>query len=249
MSDPAVALVTGAGSGIGRAIARRLADEYAVVVNDVDAEAATETAVEIEQDGGDATAIEADVADHDAVDDLVDRTLDAYGRIDLLVNNAGIETVYPFTDLPEAEWDRVHDVNLKGQFLLSQRVANEMIDRDVAGDIVNVSSVHDVLPRTEKIHYDTAKAGVLMLTKDMALELAEHGISVNCVAPGAIETPMNAELLDDPDEIERMNERIPWGRMGKPEEIADAVAFLASQDATYVTGSRLCVDGGLSLDP
>jgi glucose 1-dehydrogenase len=248
MTD-AVALVTGAGRGIGRAIACRLADDHAVVVDDVDETAAADTADAIRDDGGTATAVEADVADADAVDALVDATLGAYGRIDVLVNNAGIETVHPFTDLPEAEWDRVHDVNLKGQFLLSQRVANEMIARDVAGDIVNVASVHDRLPRTDKIHYDTAKAGVLMLTKDMALELAEHGISVNCVSPGAIETPMNAGILDDPEEVERMNERIPWGRMGKPEEIADAVAFLASQQASYVTGSRLCVDGGLSLDP
>ena len=243
------ALVTGAGGGIGRGIALELADDYAVAVNDIDEESARETAAEIRDDGGEAVAVPGDVADREAVEGFVEAAIDELGPIEVLVNNAGIETVYPFVDLPEADFDRVLDVNLKGQFLLSQAVVERMIADGIEGAVVNVSSYHDTVPRTQKIHYDVSKAGVKMLTKDMALELAEHGINVNCVAPGVIESPMNAEILASEERREAMDERVPWGRMGTPEDVARVVAFLVSDAASYLTGVRIPVDGGLRLDP
>lgn len=243
-----VAIVSGAGRGIGRGIANELADDYTVAVNDVDIETARETVAEIAADGGDALAVPGDVSDGEDVAEVVAKAAEA-GQIEALVNNAGVETVSPTVDLPEAEWDRVLDVNLKGPFLLSQAVANHMLEAGIAGDIVNVSSYHDTVPRTEKAHYDASKAGLAMLTKDMALELADHGITVNCVAPGIVESPMNAEILDDPERTEAMHERVPLGRMGRPDDVADVVSFLLSDAAEYLTGVRIPVDGGLRLDP
>lgn len=243
------AFVSGAGQGIGRATARRLAKTYAVAVNDIDAASAQNTVEKIQDEGGRAIAVPGDVSDSETVRDVVETTIDELGSIEVLVNNAAVETVYPFIELPEEEWDRVLDINLKGQFLLGQTIANHMIDEQIEGNIVNVSSYHDTVPRTEKIHYDTSKAGVHMLTKDMALELADYRISVNCIAPGIVETPMNAEILDDPERVKAMNERVPWGRMAKPEDVARVVEFLASDSARYLTGVRIPVDGGLRLDP
>lgn len=243
------ALVTGAGQGIGREIAMRLADDYAVAVNDVDAEGAETTVDRIRSDGNTAIPVVGDVSDSTVVEEIVDRTVAELGPIEVLVNNAAIETVHPVTELPEDDWDRVHEVNLKSQFLLGQRVANHMIAEGIEGNIVNVSSYHDTVPRTEKIHYDTSKAGIHMLTKDMALELAEHRIAVNCVAPGIVETPMNAEILSDPDQVRAMEERVPWGRMASPADVANVVEFLTSESAAYLTGVRIPVDGGLRLDP
>ncbi|GAA1320040.1 SDR family oxidoreductase [Streptomyces sanglieri] len=244
-----VALISGAGGGIGKGIAMRLAESYAIAVNDIDEDAANETAENIRQDGGTARAIPGDVSDSKEVEEMVAETVDQLGQIEVLVNNAAIETVYPFTELPESEWDRVLDVNLKGQFLLGQTVAKHMIDENIQGNIINISSYHDTVPRTEKIHYDTSKAGVHMLTKDMALELADHQIGVNCIAPGIFETPMNEEILSDPELTQEMDERVPWGRMGLPEDIANVVSFLVSDKAEYITGVRIPVDGGLRLDP
>jgi glucose 1-dehydrogenase len=243
------ALVTGAGGGIGRGIALELAGDYAIAVNDIDEESARETAAEIRDDGGKAVAVPGDVADSEAVEAIVAETASELGPIEVLVNNAGIETVYPFVELPEADWDRVLDVNLKGQFLLSRAVVERMIADGIEGAVVNVSSYHDTVPRTEKIHYDVSKAGVKMLTKDMALELAEYGINVNCVAPGVIESPMNAEILASEERRQAMDDRVPWGRMGTPEDVANVVAFLVSDAASYLTGVRIPVDGGLRLDP
>ncbi|EMA31628.1 short-chain dehydrogenase/reductase SDR [Halobiforma lacisalsi AJ5] len=124
-----------------------------------------------------------------------------------------------------------------------------MIEEGIEGNIINISSYHDTVPRTEKIHYDSSKAGVHMLTKDMALELADHRIAVNCIAPGIFETPMNEEILSDPERTQAMHERVPWGRMGVPEDIANVVEFLVSDKAEYLTGIRIPVDGGLRLDP
>ena len=248
MPDTA-ALVSGAGRGIGRAIALRLADRYAIAVNDIDADTAEETAAKVRDEGGTATAVPGDISEAETIETIVETTREELGPIEVLVNNAAVETVYPFLDLPKAEWDRVLETNLTGQFLLGQRVANQMVEDDVAGDIVNVSSYHDTVPRTDKIHYDTSKAGVHMLTKDMALELAEYRIAVNCVAPGIVETPMNAEILDDPEQVEAMNERVPWGRMARPDDVAAVVDFLTSDAAAYLTGVRIPVDGGLRLDP
>lgn len=240
------AIVTGAGRGLGQAIARTLAAcGYPVVVTDIDGEAAAATAQEIRANGGEAVAVEQDVAAEEAPDTLVSEAITAFDRLDVVVNNAAIESVYPALELPDEEWRRVMEVNLDAVFRLSRAAGRQFQDQGTGGDIVNITSFHDTLPRTEKIHYDTAKAGVWMLTKDFALELAEYDVAVNCVAPGVMATPMNADLQADPDEMARQRDRIPWGRLGEPSEVADAVSYLV--ESTYVTGTRIEVDGGVSL--
>jgi len=246
LSDMGSAIVTGAGRGLGQAISRALADQgLQIVVNDIDGQEAAETAEEIRTAGGEAIAVGQDVAATDAEEQLVTEAVSAFGQLDVLVNNAAIESVYPALDLPYDEWRRIMDVNLDAVFRLSQAAGRQFRDQGTGGDIVNITSFHDTLPRKEKIHYDTAKAGVWMLTKDFALELAEHDVAVNCVAPGVMATPMNAALQDDPEEMARQRDRIPWGRLGDPEEVADAVRYLV--DSTYVTGTRIEADGGVSL--
>lgn len=242
----ASALVTGAGRGLGRAIAVRLAEVgHAVAVNDVDREPAEETAELIRDRNGDAIALERDVAADGAAEELVSETVSAFGQLDVLVNNAAIETVAPALEMSDDEWERVRSVNLDAVFRLSRAAGNRFREQGAGGDVVNITSFHDTWPRTGKIHYDTAKAGVWMLTKDFALELAEYGVAVNCVAPGVMATPMNDELQRDGDAMARQRERIPFGRLGEPEEVAEAVAFLV--ESSYITGARLPVDGGVSL--
>lgn len=240
------ALVTGAGRGIGAAIARRLAVEgFEVLVADIDGESADDTAAAIAANGGEAIAVETDVASEGAAGMLVERAVSEYGRLDVLVNNAAIETVAPALELADEEWERVRSVNLDAVFRLSRAAGRQFCEQADGGDIVNITSVHDTWPRTGKVHYDTAKAGVWMLTKDFALELAGHDVAVNCVAPGVMATSMNEALQNDPEAMADQRERIPFGRLGEPEEVADAVAFLV--DSSYITGVRLPVDGGVSL--
>jgi NAD(P)-dependent dehydrogenase (short-subunit alcohol dehydrogenase family) len=246
LSNMGSAIVTGGGQGLGRAISEALADlGHPIVVNDINGQAAAETAERIRATGGEAIAVEQDVAATDAGERLVTEAVSSFGELDVLVNNAAIESVYPALDLQYDEWRRVIDVNLDAVFRLSQAAGRQFRDQDTGGDIVNITSFHDTIPRKKKIHYDTAKAGVWMLTKDFALELSEHDVAVNCVAPGVMATPMNAELQDDPEEMARQRDRIPWGRLGDPEEVAEAVRYLV--DSTYVTGTRIEVDGGVSL--
>lgn len=248
MTSETVSLITGAGQGIGRAIAKRFASEgHAVVVNDIDGEKAADTVEAIRSKSNRALAVEADIASSTGVDETVDTALAEFSSIDVLVNNAGIQTTGQLTELPESDWDRVLDVNLKGPYLTSQRVANEMIERGIEGDIVNITSIHQDVPRSRRTHYDSSKAGLRMMTKDLALELAAHNINVNCVAPGAIRTPMNDEVLDSNEKTDQLENQIPWGRIGEPEEVAEAVSFLTSERAEYITGSCIRIDGGLSL--
>ncbi len=242
----ATALVTGAGGGIGRAVAERLATEgYRIVVNDIDGELAAETVDRISEAGGEAVAVEQDVAAEGAAETLVEAAVSNFDRLDVLVNNAAIETVAPALELTDDDWERVRSVNLDAVFRLTRAAGRQFRDQGDGGDVINVTSFHDTLPRTGKIHYDTAKAGVWMLTKDFALELAGHDVAVNCIAPGVMATPMNDALQDDPEAMAAQRDRIPMGRLGEPAEVADAVAFLV--DAGYVTGTRIEVDGGVSL--
>lgn len=243
-----VVLVTGAANGIGAAVAERFgADGYAVALGDIDEDGLEQRIDELQQNGTDAHGVQVDVSDSTAVDRLIEEVVEEFGRIDVLVNNAGIVTRREFLDLPEDEWDRVIAVNLRGPYLVSQRVAEHMIDHTIEGAIVNVTSIHQTVPRRFATHYDASKGGAWMLTQDMALELAEHGINVNAVAPGAVKTPMNQPILDDEELYQNTIDRIPAGRLAEPEEIAGVVRFLASDEAEYVTGSHLTIDGGLSL--
>lgn len=240
-------MVTGAGQGIGRAIALAFAGEgCTVVVNDINSETAHRTAEKIIAMRGKALPIRADVSQKDDVSNMIKETIRNFGRIDILVNNAGVQTETPFLRLSEEEWDRVVNVNLKGTFLCSQLAAKEMVKQG-GGKIMNISSVHQFLPRSNIAHYAASKGGIMMLTKVMALELAKYKINVVCIAPGATATPMNASVLNSPQKVAEAESQIPWKRMAEPEEIARGAVYLASDDANYVTGSTIYIDGGLSL--
>jgi glucose 1-dehydrogenase len=241
--DGTVAIVTGAGSGIGRATALRLASEGAgMVVADVDGEAARATRDLVSGAGSDARVETVDVSVPAQVNALVERTVESFGRLDHMVANAGIAIDRPFLETTEEEFDRVIAVNLKGVFLCGQAAARSMARRGGGGRIVNVASTYASVCSPGSSAYCASKAGVAMLTKAMALELGPLGIRVNAVAPGWIRTGMNP--LDDPEELARLGAEIPLGRIGDPADVAAAISMLLSDDAAYVTGTTLLVDGG-----
>lgn len=239
-----VALITGAGSGIGEATARRFAAEGAiVVVNDVEVERARAVASAIQKDGGQALAVAANVTRRDEVEQLVARAVGEFGRLDVLINNAGINRDAMSHKMTEEQWDQVLAVNLKGTFLCAQAALPKMRERNW-GRVVNTSSVGS-LGNIGQANYSASKAGVIGLTRTLALEYAKYGVTVNCIAPGAVMTPMLAGV---PDPIkEKITAQIPMGRIADPAEIAAVHAFLASEDAGYITGQVIFVDGGMSV--
>ncbi len=250
-----VALVTGAGRGIGRGIALTLAGEGAhVAVNFAsDSRAAAEVVEAIGAAGGEAHAIQADVGDHGESQRLVDATLERFGRIDILVNNAGIVSRKPILEVPLEEWDRVVRTNFYGCFHCSRLVGRHMTERGGGGKIVNISSIHGRVAKAGMGPYCATKAAIDMLTKQLAVELAPRGIQVNCVASGTIATDINIPLYrstrpEDRALQDAVLKRIPQRRIGEPEDIGRAVAFLASGAAGYVTGAILYVDGGYVAD-
>lgn len=242
-----VAVVTGSSSGIGRAIAIRLARDGADVCVNYHAHAEPGEAVkgEIERLGRRAIAVGADVGKVADAQRLIADTVAQLGRVDILVNNAGIERKEPFLDVTEEHYDAVMAVNLKGAFFCAQAAAQQMIRQGGGGRIVNISSVHEDLPLPLYSPYAVSKGGMRMLMRTICLELAPHGITVNDVAPGAIATPINRETLSNPTLLQRLLVEIPLKRVGKPEEVADLVAYLVSPEAGYVTGSTYVIDGGL----
>ncbi len=242
-----VAIVTGAATGIGRAIASRFVRDGAKVVIDYvgNSDPAKELVAALKTIGGDAIAVAADVSDPQQVAMLVDETVKAFERLDVLVNNAGIEKKIAFVEIPKEEWDKTLAVNLTGPFLCAQQTAKKMIAQGGGGRIINISSVHEDLPMPTNAAYCATKGGLRMLMRTMAVELASHGILVNNIAPGAVDTPMDAPLKANPDEMKTLLNEIPLHRMGKPEEIADLCAFLASESASYSTGSTFFIDGGM----
>ena len=240
-----VAIVTGAGSGNGRDIAIHFAREGArIVIADIDESGAQETAAAVKADDGRALVAPTDIRDRAQVEDMVARTLERFERIDILVNNAGVETITPFLELSENDWDRVLDVNLKGSYLCGQAAAREMVRGKRQGTIINIASVNSEMALEGQTHYASSKGGLLMLTKAMALELAPYGIRVNAIGPGVIETKMTARSLSNPERRQMLLKRIPLARVGKPRDVANAAVFLASDEADYVTGTILYVDGG-----
>ncbi|MEA2645493.1 MAG: glucose 1-dehydrogenase [Chloroflexota bacterium] len=248
------AIVTGASSGIGRASAIRLAQEGAsVTVNyysEKEAGSAAEVVAEVEKAGTNGLAVQADVGSEDDVVRMVAATVEAFGGVDIMVNNAGIENQVPTLDMPLKDWDRVLRTNLTGAFLCLREAGKVMRDGG-GGVVINMSSVHEFIPWPGFAHYCASKGAMKLLMQTAARELAEAktGIRVLNIAPGAIATPINNFVLDDPEARHQVEEEIPIGRFGLPEEIAGVVAWAASDEASYVTGTTLVVDGGMSTYP
>jgi len=252
-----VALVTGGTMGIGQAIAFRLAEAgAAVMIADIDLEGAGKTVKEIKSRGGSAHAVRADISDTSAAGETVRSTIEAFGRLDILVNNAGIYPFKPFLEISEQDWDRVLDINLKGTFFFSQAAAREMIEAGRGGKIINMASRGGISPRPNMSHYGASKAGVCMLTKSLALELAPHNILVNAVTPAVVVTPgtlaqvppgQTADQQGSDSKAGSMMARIPLQRFGYPDDIAGVALFLASGASDYITGSLIMVDGGYEL--
>ncbi|MGA2664432.1 MAG: 3-oxoacyl-ACP reductase family protein [Nitrososphaerales archaeon] len=244
-----VALITGSGRGIGRAIALRFADEGAsVVVNSLHRETSDAVKSEVESRGGRAISVAGDVSEERGVADLFDAVKREFGGLDVLVNNAGINIVKTALEMTEADWDRILSVNLRSIFLCSRAAAPLMIPKK-AGRIINVSSIVGINPFPNRAPYAASKAGVIMLTRELALEWAEHNITVNAIAPGFVSTDMLmariAEGAIDGDAILR---RVPLGRLGSVEDMAHSALFLAEEGSSYITGQCLTVDGGYTAN-
>jgi glucose 1-dehydrogenase len=253
-----VALVTGSSQGIGQAIAIRLAAEGANVAINYrsNPEGAQETVKKVEASGGKCYtalcpkahgyAVRGDIG---LVDEAILAIVDAikhFGQLDILVNNAGIEKHAPFWSVTEADFDAVINVNLKGAFFAAQEIVKHLRENNRGGKIINISSVHEELPFPNFAAYCASKGGIKMLTRNLAVELAPFGITINNVAPGAIATPINTKLLNNPEKLGALLKNIPLNRLGQPSDVAGMVAFLASPDADYITGSTFFVDGGLT---
>jgi glucose 1-dehydrogenase len=243
-----VAIVTGGDSGIGKAIALAIAREGASVMIDYLGDEAPANALveQIENFGGKAVAFAADVSKPDEVNDLVAQTVKHFGGVDILVNNAGVEEKHPFLEMPFEIYAKIIDINLTGVWLCSQRAANQMAKQKRGGRIINISSVHEDLTMPTNAPYCASKGGVRMLMRTIAVELASHGITVNDVCPGAVDTPMDAKLKSDRDKYNRLVSEIPLRRMAKPEEIAELCVFLASEAGAYITGASYLIDGGMT---
>jgi glucose 1-dehydrogenase len=242
-----VAVVTGSSLGIGRAIAVAFAREGASVTVNYRShpEQAQEVVEEIEKGGGKAISVQADVSEPEGVRSLIGQSVDQFGRLDIMVNNAGIEQKVPFLDTPLEVWERVISVNLTGVWIGCQEAARQMVSQGAGGRIINVSSVHEDLAMPTNSPYCAAKGGVRMLMRTIAVELAPHSITVNNIAPGAIETPINKNLDAHPEQRKELLEEIPLGRIGRPEDVASVAVYLASDASSYSTGSTFFVDGGM----
>ena len=253
-----IALVTGASSGIGVAVAIALAAHGAsVVVNYGHDEAgANSTVATIEAAGGTALAIKADVSKEDEVQAMFKQTIERFGTVHIVVANAGLQQDAALIDMTLAQWQKVIDVNLTGQFLCLREAAREFIRRGVqpetsraAGKIICMSSVHEVIPWGGHVNYAASKGGIMQLMKSTAQELAPHKIRVNSIAPGAIATPINLSARDTPEEEKALLTLIPYNRVGDPADIGNLAAWLASDEADYITGQTIFMDGGMTLYP
>jgi 3-oxoacyl-[acyl-carrier protein] reductase len=242
-----VAIITGARRGMGRTHALIFAEAGAkVVVSDISLDECQKVVDEIKDSGGDALAIKCDISQREEVDSMVSETIKNFGKVDVLVNNAGVADFKEFLSMTEEDWDRTININLKGYFLCSHAVAKEMA-KQKSGVIVNIGSIamgQVGIAFPNLVHYVSSKGGVAGLTQALALDLAKYNIRVNAIAPGAIETPMVDPIKADKQATESLISRLPMKRMGQPEEISSAVLFLASDSASYITGSILNVDGG-----
>ena len=244
-----VAIVTGGSLGIGAAIVQRLARDGAAVALDYHAHSAQADAIAqtITAAGGKVLVVQADVSSVASVQNLVRQTVATFGRLDILVNNAGIEEPTPFLEVDEASFDRQIAVDLKGPYFATQAAARQMAAQGDGGVIINISSVHEDLPMVGNAVYCAAKGGLRMLSRTLATELAARKIRILNIGPGAVATPINAATLADPVKKQALLAEIPLGRVADPADIANAVAWLASDQANYITGTTLFVDGGLMV--
>jgi glucose 1-dehydrogenase len=252
------ALVTGASSGIGAAVAKSLAEAGAAVGVNYSGhpEGARKVVEEIRSSGGEAAAFRADVGNESQVQAMFQDAIKAFGTVDILINNAGIQSDAPFSEMSLDQWNQVISINLTGQFLCAREAVREFLRRGVvpavscaAGKIICISSVHEVIPWAGHANYTASKGGVMMLMKTMAQELAPHRIRVNSICPGAIKTPINTAAWSTPEAEAQLLKLIPYGRAGEPEDIGKVAAWLASDQADYLTGISVFVDGGMTLYP
>ncbi|MDM9379771.1 SDR family oxidoreductase [Chlorogloeopsis sp. ULAP01] len=251
------ALITGASSGIGQAIAIRLAQEGCnIAINyrksPAGAEETEDMAMQkacgdIENCGVKSLLVQGDVSNEEDIISMVNTVIEKFGSLDILVNNAGIQIESPSHEIPTSEFDQVLAVNLRGSYLCARETIKHLLAQNRSGVIINVSSVHEIIPRPMYVTYSISKGGMENLTKTLALEYANRGIRVNAIAPGATITPINEAWTDDPEKKAVVESHIPMGRAGTSEEMAAAVAFLASDEAAYITGQTLFIDGGLTL--
>ena len=251
------ALITGASSGIGQAIAIRLAQEGAnIAINyrkspegaeETEEQAMQKACGDVENCGVKSLLVQGDVSQEQDIVEMVNTVVAQFGSLDILINNAGIQTECPSHEVATDDFDRVLSVNLRGAYLCARETIKHLLSRNRPGIIINISSVHEMIPRPLYVSYSISKGGVENMTKTLALEYAHQGIRVNAVAPGATITPINEAWTDDPEKKAVVESHIPMGRAGTAEEMAAAVAFLASDEAAYITGQTLFVDGGLTL--
>lgn len=237
-----VAIVTGASRGLGRAIAIGLAQAGADVVA-TDILDVTGTVEEIKKTGRKSIGIKVDVTRKEDVAGMVQQTVNKFGKVDLLINNAGIIRMSPAETMSEEDWDKVIDVNLKGEFLCAQEAAKQMINQR-SGKIINIASIAGQLASAQSAAYNASKAGVILMTKTLAVEWAKHNIQVNAICPGVFATAMTADFLKDENFLQMIKTRVPLARYGKPEELVGAVIYLASKASDYMTGHALVIDGG-----
>jgi glucose 1-dehydrogenase len=239
--------ITGGDQGIGRGIAERLSQDGAdvAICYRSNQAGANEVIEEIKKVGRRATAIQCDVGKIVDGQRFITEAVNQLGKVDILVNNAGLERRADFWDVTEADYDAVLNVNLKGLFFLTQAFVRHRMQAKTGGKVINISSVHEELPFPHFSSYCASKGGVKMLTRNLSIELAPLGITINSIAPGAIETPINKNLLNDPTKLKALLENIPLNRLGQPSDVASIASFMASDDCSYVTGTTFFVDGGL----
>jgi glucose 1-dehydrogenase len=249
--DGKVVVITGASTGLGAAMAERFGQEQAnVVINYYDKEPeASKIKERVEKAGGKAICVQADVTKEKDVINLIKSAVKEFGTLDIIVNNAGIENSVPSHELSLDDWHKVLETNLTGAFLGCREALKYFVENNIKGNIINMSSVHEMIPWPTFVHYAASKGGIKLMTETLALEYAPKGIRVNNIGPGAMNTPINAEKFKDPKQRADVEKMIPMGYIGKPEEVANVAAWLASEQASYVTGITLFVDGGMTKYP
>jgi glucose 1-dehydrogenase len=241
-------LITGGSQGIGQGIALRLAEEGADVVVDYvgSSESADATVAQIQKRGRRGLAVQADISSVGEIHGMLKQAVDSFGGVDVLINNAGVEKHASIWEATEHDYDLVLTINLKGAFFASQAFVQHRMAAKKPGKIINVSSVHEELPFPHFTSYCASKGGMKMMMRNLSIELAPYGITVNNIAPGAIETPINTALLNDPPKLKALLDNIPLARLGQVSDVAGVAAFLVSSDADYITGATIVVDGGLT---